>query len=93
MAVDMMKGSMSGRIRDQVLNWAQKQCYIALGNGINGAKSLGFDSCPMEGFDAEQYSKILSLPKNLVPTVIMPVGYAVDAPRTKIRFSNEDLFF
>src|SRR3989344_1154749 len=43
------------------LEWAKRQVYIMLGNAINGAKSLGFDSCPMEGFDAKEYSRILGL--------------------------------
>jgi nitroreductase len=79
--------------KDIQLSWAQRQVYIALGNAINGAKSLGFDSCPMEGFSAEKYSEILKLPKNLVPTVIVPIGYATDTPRPKLRLHKEDVFF
>ncbi len=62
----------------QKIFWAQKQIYIALGNALNGAKSLGFDSCPIEGFEPEKYSEILGLPENLVPTVLCPIGYAAD---------------
>lgn len=89
---DIMRGSLKDRSSDQLLFWAQKQCYIALGNAINGAKSLGLDSCPMEGFDPVAYAKILNLPKNLVPTVVCPVGYAADKPRPKLRFPKEELF-
>lgn len=78
---------------DKLLSWAQNQVYIALGNAVNGAKSLGFDSCPMGGFKPEEYSRILELPQNLVPTVICPIGYATDTPREKIRFENKELFF
>ena len=75
------------------LAWAQRQVYLALANALNGAKSLGFDSCPMEGFDPAQYSKILGLPKNIVPTVVCPIGYAADKPRPKVRFERKDVFF
>ncbi|PIT84775.1 NAD(P)H-dependent oxidoreductase, partial [Candidatus Micrarchaeota archaeon CG10_big_fil_rev_8_21_14_0_10_45_29] len=51
------------------------------------------DSCPMEGFDAAQYSQILQLPENLVPTCVVPVGYAADEQREKLRFSKEEVFF
>ncbi|MFH1094787.1 MAG: NAD(P)H-dependent oxidoreductase, partial [Candidatus Micrarchaeota archaeon] len=71
--VDGFVANMSAEKR---LAWAQRQVYLALGNALNGAKSLGLDSCPMEGFDPVQYSKILGLPKNLVPTSLCPVGYA-----------------
>jgi len=89
----MMRGFENGLSEDKKLIWAQKQAYIALSNAINGAKALGFDSCPMEGFNAEEYSKLLNLPKNLVPTVICLVGYAADVPRNKIRYAKEELFF
>lgn len=91
--VDMMRGFETQMPEDKKVIWAQKQAYIALGNAINGAKALGFDSCPMEGFDASGYAKILDLPKNLVPTVVCPVGYASDKPKPKIRFSEKELFF
>ena len=73
--------------------WASKQAYIALGNAMNGATALGFDSCPMEGFDAKKYSEILNLPDNVVPVVLCPIGVAADAPKAKIRFPKEDIFF
>lgn len=89
----MMRDFASKLGQEQRLAWAQKQAYIALGNALNGAKSLGFDSCPMEGFDAKEYSRILKLPPNLVPAVLCPVGFAADQQKDKFRFSKEDLFF
>ncbi|MFH2020928.1 MAG: NAD(P)H-dependent oxidoreductase [archaeon] len=78
---------------EQTLSWAQRQLFLALGNALNGAKSLGFDSCPMEGFFPETFTKILKLPKNLVPTALCPIGYAADQPRPKVRFAKEQVFF
>ena len=91
--VDTMRGFAEGKDGAARLAWAQKQVYLALGNALNGAKSLGFDSCPMEGFDPAQYSKILGLPDNIVPTVVCPIGYAADKPRPKARFERKDVFF
>jgi nitroreductase len=91
--VDVMRGFAEGKDEAARLAWAQKQVYIALGNALNGAKSLGFDSCPMEGFDPAQYSRILNLPKNIVPTVVCPIGYAADTPRPKVRFERKEVFF
>jgi nitroreductase / dihydropteridine reductase len=79
--------------KEQLLSWTQRQTFLPLGNAINGAKSLGFDSCPMEGFNPQEFSKILKLPENLVPTAIVAIGYAADTPRPKIRLSKEDVFF
>ncbi len=89
----MVDGFVAGMPAEQRLPWAQKQCYIALGNALNGAKSLGLDSCPMEGFDAAAYSRILKLPAHLVPSVLVPVGYPADTPMPKLRFEKQDVFF
>src|SRR3989338_5744684 len=67
--------------QQQIPTCSQRQTFLALGNALNGAKSLGFDSCPMEGFDPKEYTKILGLPGNLVPTALCPIGYASDKPK------------
>ncbi len=90
---NMVKEVVSSMKEEEILIWTQKQVYIALANALNGAKALGFDSCPMEGFDPKEYSKILNLPKNIVPTVLCPIGYAADKPREKIRLNKEDIIF
>ncbi len=90
--IDMMKNFEKGLDSNQKLAWAQRQTYLALGNALNGAKSLGFDSCPMEGFDPKEYSNILNLPDNIVPTALCPIGYAKDKPNPKLRFPKEKVF-
>ena len=89
----LVDGFIAGLGAEQRLIWAQKQAYIAMGNALNGAKALGFDSCPMEGFDSAAYAKILELPANLVPTLVVPVGYADDTPKPKVRLNKSDIFF
>jgi nitroreductase/dihydropteridine reductase len=78
---------------DQKRAWSQAQTYLALGNALNGAKALGFDSCPMGGFDPKEYSRILRIPDHLEPVILCPVGYAADKPMPKIRFPLKDLLF
>lgn len=38
------------------------------------AKGLGYDSCPMVGFDAEKVSALINLPKNYILSFMVPVG-------------------
>lgn len=90
--ISPIRGFTDGLESDQRLSWAQRQTYLALGNGINGAKALGFDSCPMEGFDPTGFAGVLGLPATLVPTVLMPIGYADSEPRPKLRFAHDDMF-
>jgi nitroreductase len=78
---------------DAKVEWVKCQVYLALGNAVNGSKSLGFDSCPMSGFNPSEYSRILKIPEHLVPTILCPVGYAADKPMPKLRFPKEDILF
>jgi nitroreductase/dihydropteridine reductase len=85
---------MTGKMTpEQRLCWAQSQLFLALGNAVNGAKSLGFDSCPMGGFDPAEYTRILKIPPPLVPTMLCPLGYAADKPMPKVRFAKEEILF
>ena len=89
--IGMMRGFASGMNVEQSKAWAQRQTYLALGNAVNGAKALGFDSCPMEGFNALEFQKILDLPVDIVPTVLCPIGYAADTQPAKFRFAKEEM--
>lgn len=40
------------------------------------AKGLGYDSCPMVGFDPEAVSKLINLPDNMVLSFMVAVGKA-----------------
>jgi nitroreductase len=93
MVMEMSREFFLGRPPDAQLAMAQHHVFLALGNAVNGAKSLGLDSCPMGGFDPKEYARILGLPPHLVPTMLCPVGYAADRPEPKIRFPVEEIFF
>ena len=79
--------------KEQQAAWSQAQTYLALGNALNGAKSLGFDSCPMGGFDPKGYSKILKIPANLTPVMLCPIGYAADKQGPKFRYERDEIVF
>jgi len=77
---------------DAAICEAQHHAFIATITAIYAAKSLGIDSCPMQGFNPAAFSEILELPENLVPTMIVPLGYPADEPMPKMRFPKEDIF-
>ncbi|MBU6370624.1 MAG: nitroreductase family protein [Patescibacteria group bacterium] len=93
---DMMKGPASRANTEQATAWAAKQAYIALGFGLAAAAEMSLDACPMEGFDAKAFEKILGLPENLHVQAALAVGYrAADdeaAKRPKVRFPKSELF-
>jgi nitroreductase len=89
----MIKGYIGSMSPEQQLAFAREQIHIALGNAMNGAKSLGIDSCPMGGFDPAAYAEALFLPDEYVPVVLCAVGYAADKPNPKWRLPREEVFF
>jgi nitroreductase / dihydropteridine reductase len=90
----MMVESMQKKVADgSVLEWAERQAYIALGFGMAACAELEVDSCPMEGFVPEEYAKVLKLPEHIIPVALMAIGYRKRNPRNpKVRFSGIDLF-
>lgn len=68
--------------------WAKRQTYLALSNMLTGAASLGIDSCPIEGFEAEKLKPILADYVNwndLSPVAIAAFGYRLNEQSKKIR--------
>lgn len=42
------------------------------------AKDMGYDSCPMIGFDAKEVAKIIKLPKNHIVCMMVVIGKATE---------------
>ena len=94
---NMIKGASMTLPQDQQAVWTAKQAYIALGFLLNAAATLKIDACPMEGYNGEEFDKILGLKeKGLTTAVIATVGYRSEEDATqnnkKVRKSIEDLF-
>jgi nitroreductase/dihydropteridine reductase len=89
----MMKEYIRSMSHEQRLAFAREQIHIALGNAVNGAKALGFDSCPMGGFDPAGYAEALFLPEEYIPVVLCAIGYAADTAPAKWRLPREEVFF
>ena len=65
------------RDRDQVQrDEAMRSCGILAQTLMLGAKSLGYDSCPMDGFDFEAVGKLIRLPDDHVMAMMLAVGKA-----------------
>ena len=47
------------------------------------AKGMGYDSCPMIGFEADKVEKLLNLPGDHVIGMLLAVGKAAQPPRPK----------
>jgi len=56
--------------RDEVM----RSCGMAGQTLMLAAKAMGYDSCPMDGFDYEAVGKILDLPSDHVISFMMAIG-------------------
>ena len=93
----MVLGAINSRTPEQLVLWAQKQAYIALGVLVTAAAEQDIDICPMEGFDPQQFDEILGLTeKGLTATVIATIGYRAEddalSQLAKVRKAKEELF-
>ena len=76
---------------EQRKEWSTHQVYLALANAVNGAKALGFDSCPVTHFKPEEFAQALEIPPHLYPVVICPLGYGAHPAKPKLRFPIEEI--
>lgn len=63
-----------------LLNWAARQVYIALGFLLLGAAEMGVNACPIEGFDDVALDEELGLAaKGLKSVVLVALGHRSEA--------------
>lgn len=80
----IMGGTVTGMPPETMRQWTEKQCYIALGTLLAACALAKIDACPMEGFVAEEYNKILGLEKlNLESTLVVPIGFRSEDDETQ----------
>lgn len=58
---------------------AMRSCGMAATTLMLAAKEMGYDTCPMDGFDFAAVSKLLNLPIDHIPSMFVVVGKALKA--------------
>ncbi len=53
---------------------AMRSCGIAAQTLMLSARSMGYDSCPMDGFDYNKVAKVIHLPEDHVITMCLAIG-------------------
>ncbi len=71
--------------------WIIGNVYIAATYAMLGAQALELDTCPMTHFNVAEFSRILALPDNIEPVLLVAVGYAADEPRPKWRYPLSEI--
>ncbi len=100
--LEMLKTMMLGAQKQNsdsgfINEWAARQCFISLGFLLTAAAMRGIDACPMEGFLAEEYDRVLKIGKDgYFSVVACAVGYR-DIEKDwlsklgKIRYKKEEI--
>ncbi len=72
--------------------WAAKSCALACENMMLALRAHGFDSCPLEGFDAVRVRRLLKLTRDAEVVMVIAAGKA--SPRgvygPRVRFAREE---
>ena len=83
---DFMVSAMDGyyRGKDQVQrDEAMRSCGIAAQTLMLAAKEMGYDSCPMDGFDFDAVGKLINLPADHAIAMFVAIGKASQAPHPR----------
>ncbi len=72
------------RNREQVQrDEAMRSAGIAAQTIMLSAKSMGYDTCPMDGFDYDAVGKLINLPEDHVVAMFVVVGKAVQPAKSR----------
>lgn len=70
---------------------AMRSCGIAAQTLMLAAKSMGYDSCPMDGFDFEDVAELINLPDDHAICMFVAIGKAlkqISAPKDRLPLSE-----
>lgn len=77
--VPAIDGYYRGKVQVQ-RDEAMRSCGIAAQTLMLAAKEMGYDTCPMDGFDFDAVGKLINLPADHAIAMFVVVGKAVQPP-------------
>lgn len=69
--------------------WLMRQTMLSAMTFMLAATAAGLHTCPMEGFDQRRVVRALRLPRSLLVTLVVPVGYSRDGDERSTRLPLE----
>lgn len=75
--------------------WTNRHTMLAVAHMLIVAKSLGIDSCPMEGFISSQVKAAFQIPDEVDVCCLVALGYAAEEPQKLYggRFDISQVFY
>jgi nitroreductase len=81
--------SWEARSEEERETFGKGQAYILLGYLVLIARSFGYDSVPMGGFNAGKVKELLGLPEHVAIAALLPIGVADEEGRAHHRHELE----
>jgi len=73
--------------------WHEKDTMIALEHMALAAAALGYGTCWIGAFDADEIKKILKIPEKIKVVALMPIGVPDEKPTAKPRKDFHEIFY
>lgn len=67
-----------------------RSCGMAAQTLMLAAKEMGYDTCPMDGFDFDAVAKLINLPEDHTPVMFIVIGKALAPARARSGQLNMD---
>lgn len=92
----MIRQFVANKNTEEMFAWSHAQSYIALGFALAACADVGLASCPMEGFNPVEVSKVLGLSDTQRPVAYLAIGIANKdekkaIPYPQFRFPESEL--
>ncbi|MCG7386310.1 nitroreductase family protein [Paenibacillus sp. ACRRY] len=90
---DALVGQINGAYQSQqtARDEAIRNASFASQNIMLAARSLGYDTCPMGGYNPQQLIETFNIPPRYIPTLLITVGKAAQPARPAGRFPLSDV--
>lgn len=95
-ATNYYRNKFKGKSKEEIMVWMSRQVYISLGFFLSACASMGIDSTPMEGIQAEEYDGVLG-DESFKTLFAVTIGYRDEADSNqpavtpKFRFEPEEV--
>ena len=80
--VESIRRSYGGKLQQQ-RDEAMRSCGMAAQTIMIAAKAMGYDTCPMKGFDYDAVGKMINLPEDHVIAMMVVVGKKTKEPTAR----------
>ena len=81
-----------GQNEVEIFAWSKAQCFLAAGNMMSMAATLGIDTCAIEGYVESDLNEVLGInPSEKRVAMLLSFGYRINEPKAKIRKNLDEI--